>query len=67
MEEKSSLIKLLPFIDQFRILRVGRPIQNADVPYGIKHPIILPRRCPITNLVIQHAHEELFMLFVQLH
>ena len=60
LKKKSSLIKLSPFIDQFGILRVGGRIQNADVPYEIKHPIILPRRCPTTNLVIQHAHEELF-------
>lgn len=59
VKKGSPLIKLSPFSDENGLLRVGGPIRNADVPFEIKHPIILPRRCITTNLIIQHLHEKL--------
>ena len=34
-------------------------MEKADVPRNAKHPIILPRKHPITELVIREAHERL--------
>ena len=59
MKKNSQLSKLCPFIDDNGILRVGGRIKEADVPYEVKHPIILPRRSTITNLIIEHHHQQL--------
>ena len=59
VKKGSSLVKLSPFLDQHGILRVGGRIQNSDVPFHMKHPIILPRRCTTTNLIIEHFHGNL--------
>ena len=59
MKKNSQLSKLCPFIDDNGILRVGGRIKEADVPYEVKHPIILPRRSTTTNLIIEHHHQQL--------
>lgn len=53
---KSQLHKLDPFLDQNEVLRVGGRIQNSEFPDAIKHPIVLPRKSHITELVIYHFH-----------
>ena len=52
----SQLFKLDPFLDQNGLLRVGGRIKNAELPHSIKHPIVLPRKSHITDLVISHFH-----------
>ena len=51
VKKGSSLIKLSTFLDEHYIRRVGGRIQNSDVTFHMKHPIILPRRCITTNLL----------------
>ena len=53
---KSQLHKLDPFLDQNGILRVGGRLQNAELSDFVKHPVILPRKSHITDLVIHHFH-----------
>ena len=53
----SSIRRLDPFVDPDGILRVGGRIQYADVPYYEKHPLILPKKGHVTELVIRHHHE----------
>ena len=40
----SPFYRLDPFLDEYGILRVGGRIEQADLPYEIKHPVILPKR-----------------------
>ena len=48
----SPIHRLDPVLDDNGILRVGGRIQQADVPYDVKHPIILPKKSHVTHLVI---------------
>ncbi|KAF2888760.1 hypothetical protein ILUMI_17413 [Ignelater luminosus] len=55
---KTNLKYLQPFLDRYNILRVTGRLQNAKkINYSQKHPIILPKRSHVTNLIIQNEHE----------
>lgn len=54
---KDSKIKSLdPFIDEDEFLRVGGRLQYSDQPYNFKHPILLPKKHPLTKLIIRDEH-----------
>ena len=38
------------------VLRVGKRLENADVGYDLKHPVIHPKDSRFTKLAIQHSH-----------
>ena len=56
--KSSKLKKLFPFIDNDGVLRVTGRIQEAPLPYCQRHPAILPKNCPLTDLIIRYAHIE---------
>ena len=56
MKKTSAIRRLDPFKDQYGIIRVGGRIRHADVPYDEKHPVILPKKGHVTELVIRHHH-----------
>ena len=39
------------------LVRVGGRIKRANVPFHVKHPVILPRKGHTTSLLIQHYHQ----------
>jgi len=47
--------RLTHFIDANGILRVGGRLQAASLTIENKHPAILPKNSPLTNLVIADA------------
>ena len=51
----SSLKGIGPFIDPLGLLRVRGRIQNANLNYETKHPIIIPD-CHIATLLIRFHH-----------
>lgn len=53
---KGNLKPLHPFIDKEGLLRVGGRLQNSQLPYSQKHPIILPKGSRYTELIIRHEH-----------
>ena len=54
----SSLFQLDPFIDMNGLLRVGgRLSESRCLSEDLMHPVILPKKNDITNLVIRHSHE----------
>ena len=55
----SALYRLDPFMDEEGLTRVGGRINRADVPFHIKHPVILPRKGHITLLITRHYHERI--------
>ncbi|XP_058817021.1 uncharacterized protein LOC131680319 [Topomyia yanbarensis] len=58
IEKSSALYHLEPFLDEFNVLRVSGRIEAAEyVPYDTRFPIILPRKHPITERVIEHYHQ----------
>lgn len=52
------LTSLNPFVDVMGILRVGGRLQLADINDGMKHPIIIPNKSSLTNLLISDAHQK---------
>ena len=58
LKGKSDLCQLDPFIDSNGVIRVGGHIQNVMVPDAVKHPIVLPKKGHVTELVIRHFHEK---------
>lgn len=55
---KSKLLSLNPFIDTEQILRVGGRLQNSDMTFCEKHPIILSNQCHLATLIIRMHHME---------
>ena len=47
---------LRPCIGQDLLLRVDGRLENADLPVDTKHPTILPRRYPLTRLIVLSEH-----------
>ena len=58
MTTTSCLYRLDPFLDEDGVLRVGGRIRRANLPDNVKHPCIIPRSSHVTNLIIDHYHEE---------
>ena len=56
LKRSSSLYKLDPYLDDDGLIRVGGRIQRANVPTDVKHPVIVPRKDHVTELLIRHHH-----------
>ena len=57
VEKQSSIYWLDPFLDSGGILRVGGRMNRAQLDMNVKHPIVLPKKCHVSELVIRHCHE----------
>ena len=58
LNKNSNILKLSPFLDSKEILRLGGRLQEADLPYETKHPIILSDSS-ITRKIIWKIHIKL--------
>ena len=56
ISNSSHLFSIHPFVDSSGLLQQGC---NAQLPYSIIHPIILPGKHPITSLLISSEHRRL--------
>lgn len=57
MIKSSKLTAFNPFLDKDGILLVGGRLKDANIPFSQKHPILLPSRHYITDLLIREIHE----------
>lgn len=55
----SNLRSLNPFVDKKGLLRVGGRIQNSNLTFENKHPIILPSDSRFTQLLFEREHHRL--------
>lgn len=53
-----SFLRLNAFVDNQGVLRVGGRLTNASIAYDSQHPILLPRRDHIVNLIIDYYHRK---------
>ena len=53
---KNHLLRLSPMMDQDGVMRVGGRLENAQVHADMKHPMLLPKRHPLTILLVRHEH-----------
>ena len=54
----SSIRRLCPQLDSRGLIRVGGRLQRSQLPYEARHPLLLPKKGPVTKLIIRHYHEE---------
>lgn len=57
VETRSTLRTLNPFLDNDGLLRVGGRLCNANIPFNTRHPILLPQKCHLAELLIAAAHK----------
>ena len=56
---KSRLAKLSPRLNEDKVLRCDGRTQLAEwLPFDVRFPIILPRKHPVTRLIIRDCHEQ---------
>ena len=59
-ENEGSLTRLNPKNDGDGLLRMDGRLRFADeLPYGTRHPILLPKDHPVTRLIVVNAHKRL--------
>ena len=62
LSKTHELVKLQPYLDSDGMLRVGGRLQTAHhLPHAMRHPVILPSKHPVTELIIadvdlKHKH-----------
>lgn len=52
----NAIQRLVPFLDADGLIRVGGRLRNADLSYNQQHPILLPRKDRIIEMIIEHYH-----------
>lgn len=52
----SKLLSLYPFLDTDGILRVGGRLENSELSFNQRHPMVLPQGNTFTKLLIMHYH-----------
>ncbi len=60
LDKRNKLKGLLPFVDDEGLLRVGGRLQHSDLPEEARHPLIIPRKHKLTELLIRNVHEEAY-------
>ena len=58
LKTTAAMRKLYPLVNDKGILRVGGRLENALIEYEAKHPIILPYRNRVTDLIILQHHQQ---------
>ena len=53
---KGRLAQLKPFKED-ELVRVGGRLNHSNLQYDAKHPMVLPRKHPVTRLIMHHYHQ----------
>lgn len=56
IDKRSNIVTLNSFIDDNGVMRVGGRLENADLPFSAKHPILLPKNHSFTVAMANHYH-----------
>ena len=56
LPRSSPLIKLCPILED-GIVRVGGRLEKADLTYDVKHPIIIPGKTRLSELMVREVHD----------
>ncbi|XP_018376357.1 PREDICTED: uncharacterized protein LOC108769714 [Trachymyrmex cornetzi] len=62
---KTNIAALSPFIDENGIIRVGGRLSRSRLAYAQKHPILIPSRHFLTDLIIRETHERYYHTGIQ--
>ena len=58
LRASSCIIRLDPFMDSKGLVRVGGRICKSALEKNIQHPILMPRYCRSTQLIIEWCHNQ---------
>ena len=58
INKESILRSLAPFIGRHSLVRIGGRCEKQEVPYNQRHPIVLPQKSHVTDIIARHCHEE---------
>ncbi|XP_050303785.1 uncharacterized protein LOC126741423 [Anthonomus grandis grandis] len=56
LNKNSKILSLRPFLDQHKIVRVGGRLSKSEITFNQRHPIILPYKHKLTDLIILDQH-----------
>ena len=56
LNRKCSISQLDSFIDESNVICVGGRLQSSHISDDCKHPILLPRKGKVSDLIIKHCH-----------
>ena len=56
VSKRSCIRALCPFTDADGLLRVGGRLNNSHLSFDEKHPIIIPKKTEVGNLLIRYHH-----------
>ncbi|GFX74723.1 integrase catalytic domain-containing protein [Trichonephila clavipes] len=59
LRSSSEIKSLVPYLDENNLLRLTGGLLEADLCFGEMHPVILPRRCKFTELLVIREHERI--------
>ncbi|GBO18127.1 hypothetical protein AVEN_72965-1 [Araneus ventricosus] len=59
LQNSSEIKSLVPFLDEDSLLRITGRLLEAELCFGEKHPVIHPRRCEFTELLVIREHERI--------
>ena len=58
VKRTSPIHHLKPIVDDDGVPRVGGGrLHQAELPYDVRHPVLLPKKAHLTDLVIRHFHQ----------
>lgn len=57
-QSSSAINKLMPFLDNDGLIRVGGRLRHTDLTYDQQHPILLPRKHHVIELLVTHYHHK---------
>ena len=57
--ESINISQLDPFLDNRGILRVGGRLRKSNLTGEENHPVILPKKCAVSNMIIQWSHHSI--------
>lgn len=59
IHKNSKLMSFFPFLDRNGLLRVSGRLENSDLNFDAKHPIILPEHHPVVVMIVRAMHFKL--------
>lgn len=62
ISRKSKIFNLSPYLDNQGIMRVGGRLENSQLPYSSKHPVLLPSKGKFSEMIVRYYHEKYFHL-----
>ena len=55
----SSIHQLDPFPDKDGVLRLGGRLAKSNLSHELKHPVLVPKYCNISQMIIRYYHEKI--------